>query len=219
MGVCLGIAALNREGSASEPDLSHHYDTARLEAFSDGVFAIAITLLVLEIGVPHAGSGSVLARELGREWPSYLGFGLSFVVIGIMWMNHHTMFKDIERVDHGLLVFNLLLLMSISFLPFPTAVLAEHLKDADARLTATLMYGGTQTVIAVFFNALWLYASSNRRLIDEHVTGQRLRSRTRRYLAGPFSYGVTVPLAFVSPWISVGIWVALAVLYLLPLSE
>jgi uncharacterized membrane protein len=203
----------------STNDLSHHYDTSRLEAFSDGVFAIAITLLVLEIGVPHAGSGSELAHQLGQEWPSYLGYGLSFVVIGIMWMNHHTMFRDIERVNHGLLVFNLLLLMSIAFLPFPTAVLAEHLKDADARLTAALLYGGTQTVIAVFFNLLWLYAASNRRLIDEHVSDMRLRSRTQRYLAGPVSYGITVPLAFVSPWISLGIWIGLGALYLLPLDE
>jgi uncharacterized membrane protein len=180
---------------------------------------------VLEIAVPHAGTGSELAgrgglaRELGREWPSFLGFGLSFAIVGIMWMNHHHMFKDIERVDHGLLVFNLLLLMSISFLPFPTAVLAEHLKDPEARLTAALLYGVTSTVIAVFFNLLWLYASSNRRLIDEHVSDVRLRSRTRRYLAGPLSYGATVPLALVSPWLSLGIWIALGLLYLLPLSE
>jgi uncharacterized membrane protein len=206
------------DNSAAAEDLSHHTDTARLEAFSDGVFAIAITLLVLEISVPH-GSGSELARDLAREWPSYLGYALSFVVIGIMWMNHHTMFKDIERVDHGILVFNLLLLMSIAFLPFPTAVLAEHLKDADARLTATVFYGGTQTVIAVFFNALWLYAVVNRGLIDHHVSDTRLQSRTRRYLAGPLTYGATVLVAFVSPWISLAIWIGLGVFYLLPLSE
>jgi uncharacterized membrane protein len=174
---------------------------------------------VLDIGVPHAGTGSQLARELGREWPSYLGFALSFVVIGIMWMNHHTMFRDIERFDHGLLVLNLLLLLGIAFEPFATAVLAEHLKDPQARLTSALVYGGTQTAIAVAFNLLWLYAARGRRLIDQHVSDARLRSRTRRYLAGPVSYGMTMPVAFVSPWISLGVWIALAVLYLLPLNE
>ena len=207
------------ETAPTDEDLKHHTDTARLEAFSDGVFAIAITLLVLEIGVPHAGSGSQLAHDLGSQWPSYLGYALSFVVIGIMWMNHHTMFRDIERVDHTLLVLNLLLLMSIAFLPFPTAVLAEHIKDADARRTAVLIYGGTNVAIAVIFNLLWLYAAFGRRLIDEHVSEARRRSRTVRYLAGPVTYGIAIPLAFVSPWISLAIWIALGVLYLLPLSE
>ncbi len=201
-----------------EEDLSHHTDTSRLEAFSDGVFAIAITLLVLEIAVPKI-EGRALSSALADEWPSYLGFALSFIVIGIMWMNHHTMFKDIDRVNHGLLVLNLLLLMAISFLPFPTAVLADHLKDPEARRTATVFYGGAQTVIAIFFNLLWLYAATGRRLIDEHVSDTRLRSRTRRYLAGPLSYGITIPVAFISPWLAVGIWIALAVFYLLPLNE
>jgi uncharacterized membrane protein len=199
-------------------DLSHHTDTTRLEAFSDGVFAIAITLLVLEIAMPDI-RGRALSSALADEWPSYLGYGLSFVMIGIMWMNHHAMFRDIERVDHGLLVLNLLLLMAISFIPFPTAVLADHLKDVDARRTATLFYACTQTVIAIFFNLLWLYAYVGRRLIDEHVSDARLRSRTRRYAAGPVSYGLTIALAFVSPWLSIGVWIGLAVLYLLPLNE
>ncbi len=98
-------------------------------------------------------------------------------------------------------------------------MLAGHLQDPQGRRTATLFYAGAQTVIAIFFNLLWLYAWLGRRLIDEHVSDARLRSRTRRYLAGPLSYGITIPLAFVSPWLSIGIWIALAVLYLLPLNE
>ncbi len=107
-------------------------ETTRLEAFSDGVFAIAITLLILEIKVP-AGPETQdhgLWRALLERWPSYVGYVISFATIGIMWVNHHALFKYIRRVDRALLLANLLLLMTISFLPYPTAVLAEHLSDA-----------------------------------------------------------------------------------------
>jgi uncharacterized membrane protein len=204
--------------TAHHDDDLHHFDTQRVEAFSDGVLAIAITLLVLEIGVP--GPGSSLGSALEHEWPSFLGFGISFITIGIMWINHHGVFRDIERVDHKLLVLNLLLLLSISFLPFGTAVFAEHLRDEDNRRLATLFLGANFTVIAVFFNALWFYVYFHRAaLIDHHVSVTRLQSRTRRYLSGPFIYGVTLPLAFISPWISVAIYIGAAVLYLLPLNE
>ena len=200
-------------------DRHPEHGTQRTEAFSDGVFAIAITLLIIEIGVPQVEGSESLPEALARLWPSYFGYMLSFVTIGIMWANHHGMFKDIERVDHTLIVLNLLLLMSIAFLPFPTAVLAEYLQEEDFKLTATLAYGTTVTVIAVFFNVMWLYASSGRRLIDEHVSDARVRSRTLRYLPGPLLYGVTIPLAFVSVWISLGIYSALALLYLLPTPD
>lgn len=204
---------------AENEDLSHHFNTDRLEAFSDGVFAIAITLLIIEVGVPHVGAGESLSRALWDQWPSYFGFGLSFIAIGIMWMNHHAMFRDIERVDHTLLVLNILLLMGVSFLPFPTAVLAEYLRDADSRLMATLLYGGTLVVNAVFFNALWLYASRGRRLIDEHVSDLRIHQRTWRFLLGPTVYSVSLLTAFISPWISLWLYVGLALLYLLPVKD
>jgi uncharacterized membrane protein len=196
----------------------HHYDTTRLEAFSDGVFAIAITLLVLEITVPHVTDGN-LGRALGDEWPSFFGFGLSFITIGIMWMNHHAVFRDIERVDHVLLVLNLLLLLGISFVPFATAVLAENFNDNDPRRVATLLYAGTFTTTATLFNAVWLYASRGNRLIDRHTSAARVRSRTLRYLPGPVLYALGLPLALISPWLTIGLYVALAVLYLLPLQE
>jgi len=162
-------------------DPEEHANTARLEAFSDGVFAIAITLLVLEIGVPHVGAGQSLAEALRHLWPSYFGYAVSFVTIGVMWANHHAMFKDIDRQNHLLVALNLFLLMTISFLPFSTAVLAAYMRDGDQRLVATLTYGVTLTVIAVAFQFLWL-ASIGRRLIDEHVSDARVRSRTVRYL-------------------------------------
>jgi uncharacterized membrane protein len=198
---------------------SHHYDTNRLEMFSDGVFAIAITLLVLEIAVPHIEGDASLARALWHEWPSFLGFTLSFITIGLMWMNHHSMFKDIDRTDHRLLVINTLLMLCISFTPYPTAILAEHFQHPEQRLTATLFYGACITVTAIFFVGLWLYASVGRRLIDHHVSEVRVRSRTRRYLPGPAIYALGLPLAFVTPWASLGLWIALSILYLLPLYE
>ena len=207
------------ESEHNHADDSHHYDTQRLEAFSDGVFAIAITLLVLEIAVPEVAETDSLSRALSHEWPSFLGFGLSFITIGIMWMNHHGMFKEIGRVDHTLVALNLILLLCISFIPFPTGVLAEYLDGEEHRLAATLLYSGVFTVTAIVFNALWLYASVNRHLIDDHISDARVSSRTRRYLAGPVLYALTLPLAFISPWLSLALHGVLAVLFLLPLND
>lgn len=196
-----------------------HKSTARIEAFSDGVFAIAITLLVLEIRAPDVGAGESLAAALRHLWPSYIGYGVSFITVGVMWANHHTMFKDIDRHDHTLVVVNLLLLMAISFLPFPTAVLAKYLRDEHQRLTATLAYGATIEVIAALFQVLWLYAAAGRRLIDEHVSDARVRSRTIRFIPGFVAYSIALPLAFIDPWISVTMYAALALFFLLPIRD
>ena len=170
--------------------------------------------------MPHVQHGSDLGQALLDEWPSYFGYGLSFVVIGIMWMNHHEMFRDIERVDHWLMVANILLLLSVSFLPFPTAVLAESLEDTDALRTAMLLYSGTAIANAIFFNVLWLHAVIERdKLLDHHVSRARIDRRTRRYLVGPFVYGITVPLALVTPWLSLALYVAYALFYLIPAGE
>jgi uncharacterized membrane protein len=199
--------------------LAHHTDTQRLEAFSDGVFAIAITLLIIEIAVPDVRADQSLTQALLDLWPSYFGYVVSFLMIGVMWINHHHMFKDIVRCDHTLLVLNLLLLLGVAFVPFPTAVVAEYVREGEHELEAALMYGTTFVVIAVFFDAFWLYATSRPGLIDQHVSEARIRSRTRRYLPGPLLYAVALPLAFVNPWISLGIYAGLAVFWLLPLNE
>src|SRR5437870_8261275 len=114
-------------------------ETNRLEAFSDGVFAIAITLLILEIKVPPAAN---LGNGLLQLWPSYLAYAISFVVIGAIWINHHVMFDWIDRVDHKVLLLNTLHLMFIAFLPFPTAVLAEALHSGASQSIATAFYSG-----------------------------------------------------------------------------
>jgi uncharacterized membrane protein len=169
--------------------------------------------------VPHVEGDASLWAALWDQWPSYFGYALSFITIGIMWMNHHALFRDVERTDHVLIVLNLLLLMSIAFLPFPTAVLADYLQDSNHRLAAMLLYGGAFTFTAVLTNALWLYASRGRRLIDRHVSDQRISQRTRRYLFGPALYGLGLPLALITPWLSLGLYTGLAALYLLPLDD
>jgi uncharacterized membrane protein len=129
----------------------------RLEAFSDGVLAIAITLLVLEIRVPPGedlAEPSRLLAALGALWPSYLGYVISFVTIGIIWTNHHNLFRIVDRVSHGLILANLLLLLTIGFLPFPTALLAATLPTPSAQV-GVLVYAGALVVVSIAFNAVW----------------------------------------------------------------
>ena len=193
--------------------------TARLEAFSDGVFAIAITLLILEIKVPGAGeielSGG-LWTALTQRWPSYVGYLLSFLIIGIMWANHHALFTYIRRVDRRFIFANLLLLMTVGFLPFPTAVLAEHLADAAVRTQATVFYGGVLVLSALAFNAVWWSGVRGRRLLGTDFDEAGLRTISRRYALGPLSYAVATGVAAISVWLSLGIHLALALLYALP---
>jgi TMEM175 potassium channel family protein len=201
------------------PDREHdprYTGTSRLEAFSDGVFAIAITLLILEVKVPHAGSGESLARALLDLWPSYLGYAISFVTLGIMWTNHHAIFRYIRRCDRYFLLIHIFFLMCISFLPFPTAVLAEHLPYAESRQLAVAFYSGTLVVIALAYNAVWWYAVGDRRLLDPGADPAAVRTISRRYALGPISYGVSLALAFVNVWASLGVHAVLMILYLLP---
>src|SRR5205085_3090480 len=122
-------------------------ETARAEAFSDGVFAIAITLLIIEVHIPSRGHAETLGHELLRLWPSYLGYLTSFLTIGVMWINHHHVFTYITRSDRTLLFLNTLLLMMVAFVPFPTAVLAQFIRTDGAR-PAALLYGATLTLTA-----------------------------------------------------------------------
>lgn len=189
-------------------------ETARIEAFSDGVFAIAITLLILEIKVPAPEHGA-LAVALLRQWPSYLAFLLSFAYIGVMWMNHHRMFTHIRRANDTLLLFNLLLLLGVTVVPFPTAVLATHLGTPD-QTTAAVLYNGVYVVIAVFFNVLWRYSVS-RHLVDQAISGIAANI-SRQYSVGPIIYLICLALAFVDVRVSLAVNVALAVFFALPPS-
>ena len=168
-------------------------ETARIEAFSDGVFAIAITLLILEIQVPPQTAHGGLRRALMNLWPSYLAFLASFMTIGVMWLNHHRLFTLINKKDDGLIAFNLLLLLGVTWLPFPTALLAEHLlgSHADQRVAA-LVYAGSFLVLAVVFNLMWRYAV-RARIVNDEVNAAAI---TRQYSLGPILYAVLVGVAF-----------------------
>jgi uncharacterized membrane protein len=196
-------------------------DTGRIEAFSaDGVFAIAITLLVIEIGVPHLEdepTGTTLPEALVDLRPSYLGYVISFLQIGVIWANHHNRFRFIARSDHLLLFLNILFLMCVAFIPFPTALLAEYLQSSGTqRTTAGAVYVGTLAVTAVFFTLLWLYAAAGHRLVDRNLDPALLRVMTRRYAFGMVAYLLAFALAFVNVTASLILIVILALLFVLP---
>jgi uncharacterized membrane protein len=180
------------------------------------VFAIAITLLIIEIAVPHVEGTESLYGKLLHLWPSYLGYAISFLVIGTVWANHHNRFRLISRSDHILLFVNILFLMCVAFIPFPTALLAEYIREEAHRSTAVAVYSGTLAVTAVFFTLLWLYAAGNYRLVDRSVDPSLLRSMTRRYVLGMLLYILAFALSFVSPAASLALIVILALVFVLP---
>ena len=172
--------------------------TQRLEAFSDGVIAIAITLLVLTLKVPHVGKGD-LFNALTDIWPSFVAFLISFVVIGIMWVSHHSMFERIASVDRGLLFLNLGLLLGIAFLPFPTSLLATYLREGgDNSHLAAAFYSSTMVGIGVAFLLMWAHLARHPELLISGISPDRIRVAMRRSLVSPVVYGITVGLAFVS---------------------
>jgi TMEM175 potassium channel family protein len=183
------------------------------------VIAIAITLLILEIAVPKVGADASLTHALLHQWPSYFAYAISFVTIGIMWWNHHELFEDIEATDHVLMVFNLALLLCIAFIPFPTALLAEYLRQRAHETTAIFVYGTTYTATALAFNGLWFYAAYGAKLLRPGVNAARTRARTLRYLPGAPAYALTLPAALITPWLSLAMYAALAILYLIPAPE
>jgi uncharacterized membrane protein len=173
--------------------------TDRLETFSDGVIAIAITLLVLELHVPTE-TGGELWPSLLRQWPSYLAYLISFTVIGIIWVNHHGILALVARVDRPLLYLNLLLLLTVAGIPFPTALVAEHLQspEIDANV-ATAIYGGWATLVALSFNLMWRWIVHDAKLIHQNLDLAALRANTRRFSLGLLIYPVTIGIAFLSP--------------------
>ena len=200
---------------AQTEDHLHPNETQRIEAFSDGVFAIAITLLIIEIGVPHVGGGESLASALGDLWPSYGAYVLSFVMIGIYWANHHSFFRLFVRTDHYFLMLNVLFLMAIAFLPFPTAVLGEYLDDSAQRDIAVRLYASALLLPAVGWLLVWLYANA-RGLVDERLAPDYIRFLTAQYLLSNALYAGALLLSFLNAWIALTIVVGLTLLYLLP---
>ena len=189
-------------------------ETARIEAFSDGVIAIAITLLVLEVRVPHVEEGASLWAALRDLWPSYVGFGLSFVIIGIIWANHHDMFDFIARANRTLVLLNLLFLLCVGFLPFPTALLAEYLGHEGER-TAGVVYAGWMLVTALSYCLLWWYPR-RAGLLDTQADPRAVRAMVKTFRIGPPSYAIAFLLSFISTWASLALLAVLALAYVIP---
>jgi len=186
--------------------------TRRLEAFSDNVFSIAITLLILEIKIPTAeeihSSGGLWAA-LATRWPNYIGYLMSFLVVGVMWTNHHAIFEYLRRINRTLIIANLFLLLGISFLPFPTAVLADHLGDESTRSAATAFYGATLAFTSLMFNILWWVGRSEERFVESSMPEHGRRTITVRYAVALVSYVIATFLAFVNVWLSLAIHLVL----------
>ena len=189
---------------------------ARTEAFSDGVFAIAITLLILSIQVPIPAGPGMLWAALALQWPAYVAYVLSFGVIGIMWANHHNIFRYIGRANHVFVMLNMALLFWVAFLPWPTAVLAKYLINPAERTTGVVLYGATLTCTALCFNVLWRYAATRRRLLRPDAGQELVDGVTREYRFGPVFYLVATLVALVNVWVSLAIHGGLAALYVLP---
>jgi len=191
--------------------------TGRLEAFADGVFAIAATLLILNVDAQVPADVHDLGAQIVDIWPSYLAYAVSFVTIGIMWINHHTMMDQIKRADRRFLIATVGLLMCIAFVPYPTRVVAEHIRGAGAQ-DAALLYGFTLVVTAIFFNINWFYASRGRRLLRPDADRAIVSGVTRAYIPGPYIYLGATLVAFASPKASVILFMLIALFYIVESS-
>jgi uncharacterized membrane protein len=201
-------------GKAGADPPAVHRDTNRLVAFSDGVFAITVTLLVLEIRPPTDDSN--LLHGLVALWPSYLAYALTFLFIGQVWANHHVMFDHIRAADRLVLLLNTLLLMVVAFLPFATSVLAEALRSGHGERTAVVFYGIAFDVTALTFNAVWQYARSHR-LLSEGLDSAGATAISRRFALALAWLAAGVLLGAVLPVLGVAVIAAFNVFYWLPI--
>jgi uncharacterized membrane protein len=204
--------------STNDNEAAEGTETGRLEAFSDGVFAIAITLLVLDIHVPpleENGQVGQLVPALLHQWPVYFAYVTSFLTVLIMWTNHHALFRHIARVNQPFLMLNGLLLMGVTLVPFPTALVSEYMGAADAHV-AGIVFSGTFLAIAVVFNLLWRYASGNNRLLAHNADTDQVRRISRQYAFGPPLYLACCILALVSVPAMLVLYVLIALFFALP---
>jgi uncharacterized membrane protein len=192
--------------------------TRRLEAFADGVFAIAATLLILNVDAQVGEGSGAIGHRLLAIWPSYIAYAVSFVTIGIIWSNHHTVMGQLGRVNRVFLLQNVFLLMCVAFLPFPTRLVAEHLRDRHDLQPAALAYGATMTVVSILYVTLWLYAARGRRLLRKDSDPRTVNGITRSYLPGSPLYLTATLLALASPLASVALYGAIALFYVIESS-
>jgi uncharacterized membrane protein len=190
--------------------------TSRLEAFSDGVFAIAITILIFDIKAPT--NTQHLLPALLALWPSYLGYVLSFLLVGLLWVNHHVMFEHIVKADRLLMFVNTVLLLVVAFVPFATSVLAATFRSGAGENIAVALYGVTLTAAGLLFNAIWSHADRGG-LFDEGVTARGIRRMTKRILFGPAMYAIGAIIGFFLPVVGVVVYALLILFYWLPIPQ
>jgi uncharacterized membrane protein len=185
--------------SAGEASTVGTVTKTRLEAFSDGVLAIAITLLVIEIRPPEVGEGERLVHALWAQWPSYAGYLVSFLTIGVIWLNHHRVFEQVARVDGPLLLLNLNLLLWTALIPFPTAVVAEHLGGAgEAARTASALYCGVLLLMSLSFGSLFTWVTHDARLLHRLPPPEVIRAARLRFTFVLAVYACAFALSWVS---------------------
>lgn len=204
-----------REGAPDKRGTTILRDTGRVEAFSDGVFAVAATLLVLNLEPPDL-KGSTLAMQLLGMWPKLVVYAISFGFILIMWINHHNMVRLIRGTDHNFLLLNGLLLLLVTLVPFTTALLFRY--SARDQSVAAAVYSANYLLIAFAYNFIWWYATWHGRLLNAGVEMEAVRSTNRRYRFGPLYYLICIALAFVSVPLSLAANAALAVFFAWPHS-
>lgn len=194
--------------------------TTRLESFSDGVLAVAITLLVLNITPPPLDTPGTLGHKLLVQWPQYAAYVTSFTTIGIIWINHHVMIGRLRQTDHSILMLNLLLLMTIGLIPFGTSLFADYLKAGHGDHLAAGVYSGVFLAMAIAFAALNRHILFHRtHLLRTEIPLERRRQILARSIRGLVPYIVATALAAVSPYITLAITLGLALYYALPIAS
>lgn len=190
-----------------------------MESFSDGVMAVAITLLVLNIRVPMPGAAS-LARDLGHQWPSYAAYATSFVTIGIIWINHHVMIGRLARTDHSILILNIVLLLTIGLLPFATDLLAQYLNRGHGEHLAAAIYGGAFLAMSIAFFALNAFILLRRpHMLRVELTMDMRRRILARGFTGVPPYVIATAVAPVSQYATLAICAGIGVFYALPIAS
>jgi uncharacterized membrane protein len=189
--------------------------TARMEAFSDGVFAIAITLLVLDLAIPATTPATDLLDAVREEWPGYLGYIVSFATVGALWLGHNAVTDYLDRADTALLRLNLLLLLFVSFLPFPTRLLSEYVDKDQAERVASTFYGLVLLAAASLLALLWRYAR-HARLVRPDAKDEEITLLTQRLTPGLAGYGVVIVIGLFVPIAAVIGYLLIALFFLIP---
>lgn len=194
--------------------------TTRLESFSDGVIAVAITLLVLNLVVPRPGGPHSLAHNLANEWPSYTAYVTSFITIGIIWVNHHYVISRLAQTDRTIMMLNLLLLLCIGVLPFGTNLMATYLRESHGESLAAAVYAGLLEIMSLMFVLLNRHILlSKAHLLEQELSEERRRRILARGATGLVPYAVAAAVAVVSPYATLIICAAVALYYTFPIAS